>query len=391
MLPLNRDSASRTKETHSVLEIYRQVDRVQLARDMDEVRKRIGVPNQSDFLHLKKMQNWGRVFTLVGYGTAWIFPFNPLSALCIGIGNFSRWANVTHPVLHKGYDKVPEIPYSCTSRGHASGWRRWVDWMDWIRPVSWDVEHNELHHYRLGEKEDPGNMKLNMEWLRTSRWPIWFRYFVVVIFSFVWKVAYFSPSAETALAEKERLKNGGNPSQPLRHIDAWSLASPLGFRLWVQSFLPYAFYRFLLLPALFLPLGFSASINVFATTMIAEFFANFHSFLMIAPNHAGDDIYLFDGPANSKGEFYLRQILGSVNFTTGKDAVDFLHGYLNYQIEHHLFPNVPLIHYRKMQPEVKRVCEKHGIPYKQENVFRRLIKTLREMVDTSRMILVSPP
>ena len=41
----------------------------------------------------------------------------------------------------------------------------------------------------------------------------------------------------------------------------------------------------------------------------------------------------------------------------GGDVNDFLHGWLNYQIEHHLFPDLPPLRYRQLQPKVKARCE----------------------------------
>jgi hypothetical protein len=49
-----------------------------------------------DFKHLKKMERWGQLCSLLGYGTAWIFP-NPVSALLISQGSFTRWTQMTHP------------------------------------------------------------------------------------------------------------------------------------------------------------------------------------------------------------------------------------------------------------------------------------------------------
>jgi hypothetical protein len=50
---------------------------------------------------------------------------------------------------------------------------------------------------------------------------------------------------------------------------------------------------------------------------------------------------------------------------------DYLHGFLNYQIEHHLFPDLPPSSLRRIQPQVKALCALHGIPYVQESVVRR--------------------
>jgi fatty acid desaturase len=77
-----------------------------------------------------------------------------------------------------------------------------------------------------------------------------------------------------------------------------------------------------------------------------------------------------------------------VNYKTGTNHLDFLHGWLNYQIEHHLFPNLPLNHYQRMQPRVKAVCEKHNLPYRQEGVFKRLRMTLALMVGKTNLLVI---
>ena len=47
-------------------------------------------------------------------------------------------------------------------------------------------------------------------------------------------------------------------------------------------------------------------------------------------------------------------------------------GGLNYQIEHHLFPNMPRPHLRKAQEIVKEYCEAHTIPYTETGLFQSL-------------------
>ncbi|CAE7263919.1 D4, partial [Symbiodinium sp. CCMP2592] len=83
--------------------------------------------------------------------------------------------------------------------------------------------------------------------------------------------------------------------------------------------------------------------------------------------------------------FYLRAVTASVNFDTGGDLNDFMHGWLNYQIEHHCWPDLSMLAYQKGQPELKQICEKYGVPYVQENVFVRLKKTLDIMKGKSQM------
>lgn len=89
---------------------------------------------------------------------------------------------------------------------------------------------------------------------------------------------------------------------------------------------------------------------------MAEILTNLHSFSIIVPNHAGRDIYKFHTPVLARSdEFYLRAVIGSTNFHTGSDfgepgsfmanCVDFAHGWLNYQIEHHMFPDLSMLQY----------------------------------------------
>ena len=142
----------------------------------------------------------------------------------------------------------------------------------------------------------------------------------------------------------------------------------------------------MLLPALFLPLGAWAAFSVLCNTVLAELLTNFHGFVVVVTNHAGDDLEVFDTPMGNKQEFYRRQVVGSTNFRTGGDLNDFLHGWLNYQIEHHLFPDLPMRQYQRIQPEVKALCEKHGLPYTQQSVWTRLRKTLAVAVgDASQL------
>lgn len=80
----------------------------------------------------------------------------------------------------------------------------------------------------------------------------------------------------------------------------------------------------------------------------------------------------------------------SANFRTGGDVNDFLHGWLNYGAEHHLFPHLSALSYRKAQPRVQALCTKHGVPYTQESVWARLKKTVDVMCGDASMRLFPP-
>lgn len=114
----------------------------------------------------------------------------------------------------------------------------------------------------------------------------------------------------------------------------------------------------------------AALINLLA----AEILSNLHSFIIIVPNHGGDDLFRFKDSISDRGEFYFRQVIGSTNYETGGNVNDFLHGWLNYQIEHHVFPDMTMRQYAIAQPRIQAICEKHGVPYVQESVWVRLKK-----------------
>merc|ERR1719183_3323933 len=67
------------------------------------------------------------------------------------------------------------------------------------------------------------------------------------------------------------------------------------------------------------------------------------------------------------------------------DVNDFLHGWLNYQIEHHCWPQLSMLSYQKAAPQLRAICEKHGVPYVQESVFTRLKRTADVMIGKDDM------
>ena len=98
--------------------------------------------------------------------------------------------------------------------------------------------------------------------------------------------------------------------------------------------------------------------------VLAELFTNMHAFVTIVTNHAGSDLYSFEDSVKPRsGSFYVRQIVSSVNYNYGSNFLDFLHGWLNYQIEHHVWPDLSMLSYQKGAPQLREICQKYGIGY----------------------------
>ncbi|MDA3921746.1 MAG: acyl-CoA desaturase [Salinisphaera sp.] len=92
---------------------------------------------------------------------------------------------------------------------------------------------------------------------------------------------------------------------------------------------------------------------------------NLWTFLIIFCGHFTDEVEMFDEAEaidETRGQWYLRQLLGSSNLT-GSVPFHILSGHLSYQIEHHLFPDMPSHRYRDIAPRVQAICERYGINY----------------------------
>ena len=80
--------------------------------------------------------------------------------------------------------------------------------------------------------------------------------------------------------------------------------------------------------------------------------------MSFAPNHKGMPTI----PEGVKLDFLRKQVLTTRNVRGGV-FTDFLLGGLNYQVEHHLFPNMPRVNLRRAQPVVRAYCENIGLSY----------------------------
>ncbi len=353
--------------------------------EMDELKREAQESlNYADFLHLKKFERLGRVFSFLGYATAWIFP-NPLSIIFISQGIITRWL-LMHHIGHGGYDKVPGVPKRYTSKHFAMGWRRFVDWFDWIDPEAWNCEHNILHHYHTGEHGDPDLVEDHAEFLRQMNCPKPLKYLALFLFGMTWKFIYYAPNTLSALhSYKQRTASKGH-TYHITFANFLDLRKPLSRKLWFHCYLPYALLHFVLIPLLFLPLGTTAVFYFLINRVLAEALTNFHTYMIITPNHSGEDLYRFEQHFKGKRGFYLNQVLGTVNYHTGTDLIDYPQMWLNYQIEHHLFPNLPMTTYQRIQPRVRDICEKHGVPYIQESIFLRFKKFIDICVGDASML-----
>ncbi|HWX96854.1 MAG TPA: acyl-CoA desaturase [Solirubrobacteraceae bacterium] len=118
--------------------------------------------------------------------------------------------------------------------------------------------------------------------------------------------------------------------------------------------------------------------RAFKTTLAANFTANIvrniwaHSIIFCG--HFPDQTYTFaeeEVAEETRGGWYVRQLLGSANID-GSPLFHLLSGNLSFQVEHHLFPDVPSSRYAEIAPRVRDVCRRYGLPYNTGPFHRQL-------------------
>ncbi|XP_076929573.1 acyl-lipid (9-3)-desaturase-like [Bidens hawaiensis] len=83
-------------------------------------------------------------------------------------------------------------------------------------------------------------------------------------------------------------------------------------------------------------------------------------------NHFSSTVYVGEPRGN---DWFEKQTNGTLNITCS-EFMDWFHGGLQFQIEHHLFPRLPRCHLRKISPFVKDLCKKHGLPYDSASFYK---------------------
>jgi fatty acid desaturase len=116
-----------------------------------------------------------------------------------------------------------------------------------------------------------------------------------------------------------------------------------------------------------------------AANTVANLLRNVWAYVAICCGHFADGTQKFTPTAlknETKPEWYLRQMLGTANFRAGP-VLAFLSGNLCYQIEHHLFPDLPSNRYAQIAPQIRALCARFNIPYTTGPLTRQYLRTLR--------------
>jgi fatty acid desaturase len=284
----------------------------------------------------RRLAALSRVVLVVGsrYKPAWL-----LGTAGLSVAKIVENMEIGHNVLHGQWDWMndPNI--------HSSTW----DWDTASPAAAWKHSHNFVHHTYtnvIGKDKDVGYEIMRID-PRQPWHPVFLLqpiYNVLLMGLFEWGVAVHD-------LDFDKIRKGEKPKTQVRDE-----LKAIGVKARRQILKDYVAY-----PAL--------SGRHWRTTLWADITANIvrnlWSHAIIFCGHFPDQTYMFteDEVADeSRGAWYVRQLIGAANID-GSDFFHFMSGNLSFQVEHHLYPDLPSSRYKEIAPRVKKVCEKYGLPY----------------------------
>ena len=253
---------------------------------------------------------------------------------------------IGHNVIHGQWDWMndPEI--------HSSTW----EWDMAGVAKHWQITHNHSHHKYTNILDMDDDVGYGL--LRVTRDQPWrprnllnVPFNAMLAAGFEWGIA---------LQHLEIGKIVDSETRPATLVRLRELSTKAGRQL-VKDYLAYPALT-ALSPGNFGRSGFLATLKANA---LANVMRNLWTNAVIFCGHFPDGAEKFtttDMAGESRGQWYLRQMLGSANIDAGP-GLAFLTGNLSYQIEHHLYPDLPSRRLAEISVRVRQLCDKYDLPY----------------------------
>jgi linoleoyl-CoA desaturase len=306
----------------------------------DEVFSSLG---ERDAKYIRSMIEMHRRL-LVGARAILLFSrFKPAWAVgtaALSLAKILENMEIGHNVMHGQWDWMndPQI--------HSSTW----DWDTASTKEAWKHSHNYIHHTYTnirGKDKDLGYEIMRID--PHQKWhPVYLLqpfYNLVLMGFFEWGVAFHD-------LDLEALRKGEKDKKEVLHElkGMWGKAR----NQIVKDYLAF--------PALSGRKGFKSTL---AANFTANIIRNVWSHSIIFCGHFPDQTYTFseDEVADeNKGAWYVRQLIGAANID-GSPLFHVISGNLGYQVEHHLYPDMPSTRYGEIAPRVRQICKQYGLPY----------------------------
>ena len=285
--------------------------------------------------------------------------------ILMGLGLAGIGLSIMHDANHGAYSDKPWINslmgYSLNLVG--------------ANAFNWKIQHNVLHHTYtnvLDHDEDISprgvlRMTPHSDWKKMHRFQFIYAWFLYGLMTIVWL------GVKDFVRIIRYHKDGLATKQKANIVREWAIL--------IFSKVLYIGYIFVI-PVLFTPLlWWQIAIGVF----MMHYLAGFILAIIFQPAHVNDgtEFPLPDEDNALENNWAIHQLHTTTNFGNGSKWFSWYVGGLNFQIEHHLFPNICHVHYRKISGIVRETAKEFGLPYKSSRTFAgallghaRLLKTL---------------
>ncbi|AKS41584.1 fatty acid desaturase family protein [Wenzhouxiangella marina] len=332
----------------------------ELAGELDALRAEISDDlGARDADHIRRIVRRAQGSAVAGRGLL-MFGWGPISWLLgvIALAHAKILENmeIGHNVLHGQYDWMNDPSL------HSQTY----DWDIVCAREHWLNSHNVEHHVHtniLGKDHDYGYGMLRLT--PEQRWrpatllqPIWY---LLLALLFQWGVAIHDIKLGRFFKGRMSRTELGRRSRPFLRKAAR------------QLFKDYVFF-----PAL----AFWQWPRVLLGNLAANGIRNLWTNAIIFCGHFTENAQTFtrkETENETRGQWYLRQILGSSNLEGGR-WFHVLSGHLSHQIEHHLFPDMPASRYPEIAPRVRAICERYRIHYNTAGFWRQYFSVLKRIV-----------
>jgi NADPH-dependent stearoyl-CoA 9-desaturase len=246
---------------------------------------------------------------------------------------------IGHNVMHGQWDwmRDPQI--------HSTTW----EW-DNVSPAAlWKHSHNELHHTYtnvLGKDNDLGYGIMRVD--EDQRWsPV---LLLQPVFNALNMLVFEYGIAAYDLEIGKVLKGRSDRTVFSKHA-----------RMVLKKIGKHVARDYVLHPLLSGP----SALTTLGANVTANVVRNIWTHSVIMCGHFPDGVETFTKTSivgETRGEWYLRQMLGAANIS-GSPLLHLMTGNLSFQIEHHLFPDLPSNRYQEVAPKVRAVFDRYGLTY----------------------------
>ncbi len=334
----------------------REIDQIQ-----SDIRATLGEHDRAYILRMIKTQRMAAIagraaiflsLPLMPTGIPFLIVFGG-GAFTLGIAKILENMEIGHNVIHGQWDWMNDPAI------HSSTW----EWDNVCPAAQWKHSHNFVHHTWtnvLEKDHDVGYQIMRVtdrqEWKPAFLFqPV---YNVALAALFQWGVAVHDIDLDAIRSGKKGV------------LEALPLVKEIARKAARQLTKDYVLWPLLAGPFFLWVAG---------ANLVANLMRNVWSYAIIFCGHFPDGAQVFtekDIEGETRGGWCARQILGSCNIEGGP-LFHIMSGNLSFQIEHHLFPDLPSNRYAEAAPRVKALCEKYGIPYNTGSFSRQLGTTLR--------------